>query len=127
VAILQREPGFEPLVAALKRTQMAVASPLAVFEATLAIRRILGCSTSAAERVVVEFVAAARVEVVALAADSAHGALAAFERFGKGTGHAAKLNLGDCFVYGQAVYLGASLLYLGQDFTRTDVRSAATD
>lgn len=45
-------------------------------------------------------------------------------RFGKGTGHGAGLNMGDCAAYALARTLGARLLYVGNDFARTDVESA---
>lgn len=59
------------------------------------------------------------VEDVALA----DAALAAYLRFGKGF-HPARLNLGDCFAYALAKQLGAPLLYKGDDFALTDIRSA---
>ena len=56
---------------------------------------------------------------------AAHLALEAFARYGKGRGHPARLNLGDCFIYAQAKLVGASLLYKGDDFSKTDIESAA--
>ena len=50
-------------------------------------------------------------------------AFAAFLRYGKGR-HPARLNLGDCFSYGLAKALDAPLLYKGDDFAQTDIRSA---
>jgi ribonuclease VapC len=50
-------------------------------------------------------------------------ALSAYLRFGKGF-HPARLNLADCFSYALAKRLDAPLLYKGDDFARTDVRSA---
>lgn len=50
-------------------------------------------------------------------------ALAAYLRFGRGH-HPAKLNLGDCFAYALAKTLDAPLLYKGDDFALTDIRSA---
>ncbi|WP_337185934.1 type II toxin-antitoxin system VapC family toxin [Phenylobacterium sp.] len=50
-------------------------------------------------------------------------ALSAYLRYGKGR-HPARLNLGDCFAYALAKALDAPLLYKGDDFARTDVRSA---
>ena len=50
-------------------------------------------------------------------------ALDAYLRFGKGR-HPAKLNLADCFAYALAKTLDAPLLYKGDDFPLTDVRSA---
>ena len=49
--------------------------------------------------------------------------LAAHLRFGKGR-HPARLNLGDCFAYALAKQLDAPLLYKGDDFSQTDIRSA---
>lgn len=50
-------------------------------------------------------------------------AAAAYLRFGKGR-HPARLNLGDCFAYALAKALDAPLLYKGDDFAQTDIRSA---
>lgn len=51
-------------------------------------------------------------------------ARAAYSDFGKGSGHAARLNLGDVFSYALAVVADEPLLYVGKDFTETDVRPA---
>ena len=48
----------------------------------------------------------------------------AFRRFGKGRGHPAKLNFGDCMSYAVAKVHGAPLLYKGGDFSQTDIASA---
>jgi len=48
----------------------------------------------------------------------------AFDRFGKGRGHPARLNFGDCFAYALAKSLGAPLLYKGDDFAHTDIAAA---
>ena len=42
-------------------------------------------------------------------------------RFGKGSGHPAQLNLGDCFAYAMAKQHGVPLLYKGDDFSQTDL------
>lgn len=51
-------------------------------------------------------------------------ALMAHARFGKGTGHAAGLNFGDCLAYAIAKVEGVPLLFKGGDFAHTDVESA---
>jgi ribonuclease VapC len=48
----------------------------------------------------------------------------AYRRFGKGSGHPARLNFGDCFAYALAKATGEPLLYKGDDFVHTDIRSA---
>lgn len=49
---------------------------------------------------------------------------AAYRDFGKGSGHPAGLNSGDCFSYALARASGQPLLFKGEDFSRTDVESA---
>jgi ribonuclease VapC len=45
--------------------------------------------------------------------------------FGRGSGHPAKLNFGDCFAYALAKETGEALLFKGNDFIHTDVERAA--
>jgi ribonuclease VapC len=45
----------------------------------------------------------------------------AHRRFGRGSGHRAGLNLGDCFSYALAITTGEPLLFKGDDFRHTDV------
>lgn len=45
----------------------------------------------------------------------------AYRRFGKGSGHPARLNMGDCFSYALARDLGEPLLFKGDDFKLTDI------
>jgi len=64
--------------------------------------------------------------VRAVAFDEAlfEAARAAFERFGRGSGHPAKLNYGDCMAYAIAKVHDVPLLYKGDDFAHTDIRAA---
>jgi ribonuclease VapC len=48
----------------------------------------------------------------------------AYRDFGKGSGHPAQLNFGDCFAYALAKVTGEPLLFKGGDFAQTDVRPA---
>jgi ribonuclease VapC len=48
----------------------------------------------------------------------------AYRDFGRGSGHPARLNFGDCFAYALAASSGEELLFKGTDFTHTDLRSA---
>lgn len=48
----------------------------------------------------------------------------AYRDFGKGSGHPAKLNFGDCFAYALAKDKNEPLLFTGADFTHTDVTPA---
>ncbi len=48
----------------------------------------------------------------------------AWNRFGKGSGHPAGLNFGDCFAYALASVRDEPLLYIGHDFIHTDIAAA---
>lgn len=65
----------------------------------------------------------AGIEIVPVDRDQADLALDAWMRYGKGR-HPAALNLGDGFAYALASLRGARLLFVGDDFTRTDVAAA---
>ncbi len=63
-------------------------------------------------------------EIVPLREDQVALARTAILAFGKGRGHPAKLNFGDCFSYALAKATGEPLLYKGEDFANTDIVSA---
>ncbi len=67
----------------------------------------------------------ARIEIIAMNADQAELARAAWRKFGKGN-HPAGLNIGDCCAYALAKYSGEPLLFKGNDFTQTDIMAAIT-
>lgn len=58
-------------------------------------------------------------------AEQARIAREAYRLFGRGNGHPARLNYGDCFAYALAKALGEPLLFKGDDFIHTDVAAAA--
>ena len=61
-------------------------------------------------------------EIVAVTAASAKRIALAYDRWGKGV-HPAGLNLGDCFAYEVAKEHSCPLLFVGNDFTKTDLVS----
>jgi ribonuclease VapC len=72
------------------------------------------------------FLATAGIELAPADATQARLALHARIRYGRGMGHGGRLNFGDTFSYALATALGAPLLFVGNDFAGTDVRSAIT-
>ena len=70
------------------------------------------------------FIEAAEIVVEPVTYDQARVARTAYRDFGKGSGHPAKLNFGDCFTYALAKATGEPLLFKGRDFTKTDLVSA---
>lgn len=66
----------------------------------------------------------ARIQVADVTAAQAVLARGAYRDFGKGSGHPARLNFGDCFAYALAKDRDEPLLFKGEDFRHTDVVSA---
>ncbi|MCZ4499205.1 MAG: putative pilT protein N-terminal, putative toxin of system [Marmoricola sp.] len=69
-------------------------------------------------------VGVSHLEIIPFDAEMARAARAAYRDFGRGSGHPAQLNVGDCFSYALASVTGEPLLFQGNDFTHTDIRSA---
>ena len=67
----------------------------------------------------------AAIRCLPIDAEEATTALVAAARYGKGRGHPAQLNLGDCFAYAMARNRRIALLFKGNDFTKTDIDSAS--
>jgi ribonuclease VapC len=63
-------------------------------------------------------------EVVPVTEQDAFAAVEAYAAWGRG-GHSVGLNFGDCFAYVLARRLACPLLFVGDDFRRTDVTAAA--
>ncbi|MEJ7837243.1 MAG: type II toxin-antitoxin system VapC family toxin [Thermomicrobiales bacterium] len=72
------------------------------------------------------FLERAQIEIVPISVTQGYLAREAHYRFGKRTGHPAKLNFGDCMCYALAKELDEPLLFKGNDFSETDVRIAYT-
>jgi len=66
----------------------------------------------------------ARITIVPVTETQARLARQAYRDFGKGSGHPAQLNFGDCFAYALARDLNEPLLFLGRDFVHTDITPA---
>jgi ribonuclease VapC len=120
VAVLFGEPGHLELIdRILAADHVRVGAPtLAETSLVFAGRRQ---APGAAE--VEELARELAVTVVPFGEAEYRVAVDAFIRFGRGR-HKAALNFGDCLAYASAVVAGDSLLYVGDDFTHTDVRAA---
>jgi ribonuclease VapC len=124
VAMLAREVDADALADLLETARHRVTSPIAIFEAIAGLRRIRHVSVEEAQGEVMLFLETAGIEYVDITSHDLGAALSAFARYGKGCGHPAQLNMGDCFAYGAAKSRDLSLLYKGEDFSMTDIRSA---
>jgi ribonuclease VapC len=121
IAILNAEPEARAFAVKLAAASICRISAATFVEAGVVARRDpTGACRQALEQLMVDY--ALRIEPVS--ARQARIALDAFDRFGKGTGHPAGLNYGDCFAYALAIDCGEPLLFKGDDFTKTDVAPA---
>ena len=121
VAVLSGEEDGETWAALIEAGSDKSTSPVAIYEATLALCRKFRISTEQAQSILVEFLHRSGIAVVDIPATAYEGALSAHAQYGKGTGSPAQLNLGDCFSYAMAKLLGSNLLYKGDDFAHTDL------
>jgi ribonuclease VapC len=71
-----------------------------------------------------DYIIEAQIELIPFGPDAAYAATQAFLRFGKGRGHPAQLNFGDCMSYAVSKIEGLPLLFKGEDFRLTDVECA---
>lgn len=99
-----------------------ITGPTVIYETTVVLAGRQALEVADAERLVRALLAAMHVSVADITDQTASLAIDAFARYGKGR-HPAKLNFGDCFSYAGAKSCGLPLLYVGQDFSLTDVRS----
>jgi ribonuclease VapC len=121
VAMIAPEDDGPDVSVRLQARSSAITSPLVVFETVMALRRLRRVPLSIVQDLVVGFLAKAGVRTVDMSADIHRLALVAQEKFGKGSGHPAQLNMGDCFSYAMARQAGVPLLYKGGDFALTDL------
>jgi ribonuclease VapC len=120
IAYLNGEPEAERLKGALLQADSLFLSAASLVEAGIVAG---GQKGEAGERRLDRLLRRLRVEIVPVTADHAEVARDAYRRFGKGN-HPARLNFGDCFSYALAHALGRPLLFVGDDFSRTDVEVA---
>ena len=123
VAILTGESQRTDLLRCLGAAEAPITSGLAVFEPVTAVVRKTALTVAAAQQEVEAFIGVAGLTIPPITDVETRIALAAHARFGKGR-HPARLNLGDCFAYACAKVRDVPLLFVGNDFSQTDIRPA---
>ncbi len=114
MAIVLNEPSADACVAALEADGDLLISAGTVAEALIvAARRNVGEEME-------HLIEGLGFEIVSVTPASARRIAHAYESWGKGV-HPAALNFGDCFAYEVAKEHGCLLLYVGEDFARTDI------
>ena len=120
VAILFCEPGYLELVDRILETEHVRIGAPTLVETSLVFAGRRGGQPG---REVEELVKELAITVVPFGEAEWHRASEAFARYGRGR-HKAALNFGDCLSYATATLADDALLFVGNDFRHTDVRSA---
>lgn len=118
VAILRREPeaaAFEKMLATTPVVRMSAATYVELGIVIDSARDPIRSSALDAA------IAAARIRLESVTDSQARLARVAHQQFGRGSGHPARLNMGDCFAYALARELEEPLLFKGDDFKLTDI------
>jgi len=116
VAMARNEREAPTFTRILDHASRAAVSSATILETSLVLRDDAGQ----------EFIDSIVDTVKVVPFDSHHLAVArsAHQRYGRGSGHPARLNFGDCFSYALAITTGEPLLFKGKDFALTDVTPA---
>jgi ribonuclease VapC len=121
VAIIKREPeqaAFSAILEAEKDLKISAATYL---EASIVLD---GLRKPDISRALDDLIERAQLEIEPVTAEQARIARQAYRDYGRGSGHAANLNFGDCFSYALARAKREPILFKGDDFGHTDLRSA---
>ncbi|WP_455475343.1 type II toxin-antitoxin system VapC family toxin [Bartonella sp. B17] len=132
LAILLNEPEAELFFLKITHSEELYCSAIGKFEVVAGLCRIkagLGKPVSRqksdeAIKIVDDFFDSLNIALLPLDENVAMNAISAYQVYGKGTGHKANLNMGDCFSYACCKVLDAALLFKGNDFIHTDVKCA---
>ncbi len=117
LAIIFQEPGYERLIELMRNASVVAVGSPTLAETGIVLHARLGTRAAGMlERMLDE------LEIQEIPFGEVHWreAVQAFRRYGKGH-HRAQLNFGDCMTYASASLSGESLLFVGDDFNRTDL------
>jgi ribonuclease VapC len=121
IAIVRRESEREIYLDALLDAEKVAISSSTLLEVRIVAQR---SGIEGLEEQVVSLILDHSVEIIPFSDAQQTLAAEAHRTFGKGSGHPAKLNFGDCFAYALAKESGDPLLFKGNDFAQSDVMSA---
>jgi ribonuclease VapC len=118
VAILRDEPDATQLIEAIRSMSRRRISAGTYVELGIVIDRP---RSAVASKRMDDLLAQMAITIEPVTESQARIARDAYREYGKGSGHKAGLNYGDCFSYALARELGEPLLFKGDDFARTDI------
>ena len=102
----------------------AITSGHVILESAMRLSSLFDFSPTTADSLITDLLRKTSTAVVPITEETAHAAVVAFERYGKGRKSRAGLNFGDCLSYACAKVHGARLLFKGGDFAHTDIARA---
>ncbi len=120
VALLLAEPEAAEIARLLAEGPARMSAATLVELHAVAANRLSPVQHRRLERLLVE----TEVEIVPFTEEQARVAGQALRDFGRGSGHPAHLNLGDAYTYALAATTGEPVLFVGDDFSHTDLDSA---
>jgi ribonuclease VapC len=123
IAILVGEPERDVFLEAILADPAPKASAGTVLELGIVVDRL---ADPIATRRVDDLVETLGIEIVPVTAEHVTLGRAAYRDFGRGSGHRARLNFGDCFAYALARSTGEPILFKGDDFIHTDAIPAVS-
>ena len=112
------EPGYRDSVSALLGRSVRLVSAASVVEAQAVHASRAEEPREALDRLLMLL----RIQIVAVDAEQVEIARNAYLTFGRASGHPARLNYGDAFAYALARARDVPLAFVGDDFSRTDLR-----
>jgi ribonuclease VapC len=118
VAILRDEPEARKFAIALANAQKRRISAANFLEAATVID---GSRDPVASRLFDDLLHESSIQIETVTEEQVRIAREAYRDFGRGSGHAAALNFGDCFAYALARTSGEPLLFKGRDFAHTGI------
>ena len=121
IAIVLREPGWEDLVDEIANDPLCGIGAPTLVETGIVLTAKMGPK---ARVTLSRLLQEAGMTVIPFTDAHWRVALDAYVRFGKGRQHAASLNFGDCLTYAVARLAEQALLFVGDDFRKTDVVAA---
>lgn len=124
IAIFRQEEEAEHYARIIATDDDPVMSAANLVETSIVLRGLKKTAPEQTERWLDDFMKTAGIRIEPVTPDQAHAARLAHLQFGKGTGHGASLNYGDCFAYALAKAMDAPLLCKGNDFPLTDISIA---
>ncbi len=121
IAILKNEPEAEAFSKAMEAAKAVRVSAATYLESHIVVD---GYKNPILNARLEEIFANPGLEIEPVTVEQARIARQAYRDYGRGSGHAANLNFGDCFSYALARAKREPILYKGDDFGHTDLRSA---